>query len=88
MATGSGGRRGGRFFRSGAGGQRAVEGHSTSSQLFTSRPAPRPERPLFAAEGRKNDLLPYEVTENNRSQQVVCINKQPLNPCSVRWLLS
>jgi hypothetical protein len=47
----------------------------------------RLKRAVFAAGGRKFDLLPYEVTENNHSQQVA--SKQPLKgPCCISWLLT
>jgi hypothetical protein len=51
----------GRVFGSGPGGYRADEGHSTFSQLFSSRVAPQLKRAVFPDDGRKIGLLPHDI---------------------------
>ena len=60
------GGRDGRAFRSGAGGQRAIGGHSTSSQLFSSPVLPPVKRVVFAGGGTEIDLLHHEVHATRR----------------------
>jgi hypothetical protein len=49
-------------FGAGSGRNRADAGAQLTGCRVTACPQPRPERPVFEEEGRKNGLLPYEVT--------------------------
>ena len=62
---------GGRVFRSGAGGQRAGQGAQITGCRVFARILPPVKRVVFAAEGRKFDLLRHQVKIYRCSQQVL-----------------